>query len=167
MEFLQYSVIAVGVIVIYYGDKILKRLPHRPPEIPVISPKRGGRFVVWMPVERFWLNEYQIGHIDEWTNGHQFTAVGQASFEPELDIERASFTFFSSATALSKTEVIGYGTKSERSAELRVQVKPSVARDLLDELRRSPKSQIHAQGYTNEKGVIQLTYVSFTPSHID
>jgi len=117
-----------------------------------------------MEVESFWLDEYEIGHIDDWTNGHKFTAVGPASFEPKIDIDRASFKFSSSPAALAANKVIGYGRKPERSVVLYIDVTPNVARDLLDEIRRNPKSQIHAQGYTNEKGAIKITYVLFTPS---
>jgi hypothetical protein len=165
MTMSQLLIFAVGLLVFFMGIKILTRLlPQTKPMEFESRPSGAETFAVWLTSEDAWLDEFDVGFVDEWRCGPSFSVCGNAEFNPESDAKRATIRFHSSLKALAGTNIIGWGKTGELSTELHISLTPNVAISLLGEIRRNPKSNLHAQGFLMDSGAIKITYFSFTPN---
>ena len=169
MSWIQFSIIIVGILVLYFGAEILRNLPLRRGSMKFKAARAGAkRFGVWISQEDFWFDEFEVGHVDEWHNGHKFSVFGDAQFElnseEQQKIKRSTFNFYSTLHALSDSNIIGWGKIGEKSIELHVSLTPETAKNLFDEIRRYPAATLHAHGFEDEDGRLKIEYFRYSPS---
>jgi hypothetical protein len=152
-------------LVVYFGSKVLSRLPLPKREIEFINRSAGrDNFAVWIVADELWFDEFEVGHVDHWLSGHKFSSWGDAEFSPELNLTRATFNFYSAIDALSGTNIIGWGKIGSMSVELHISLTPEVAKNLIDELRINANPTLHAQGFYVEDDKVKITYFRLAPS---
>lgn len=108
---------------------------------------------------------------NESNGGYSFTIRGSASSvwinEQEIDQQLRLSVEIDSAGSCSRVEggIIGDAVyESERYVEIKLNVEPLFARDILYELRRSSKRGIRIDGYSISEKVFRVVYFRLSPA---
>jgi hypothetical protein len=154
------AIAAVGGLV----NSLSERLPRRFKRTERAYP--SDDFGVWGNLENFWFEEFRVGFVDEWEIGPIVSAVA-APAEVKLGDEvregdRVTFHFRGYRDACLETDVIGWGTVSDKGATINFSFPPETVGSLLNEFRQSTALHLHAHGWVKD-GKIKVTHFNLMP----